>query len=240
VSAGAGRRVIVILGMHRSGTSCLTGSLERAGLQLGEVHTWNRYNRRGNRENQAIVDFNDALLAANDGAWDRPPPALHWSDAQCREARELAARIAGDGPVGFKDPRTLLTLDCWRTALPELEFVGVFRHPAAVARSLQQRSDMPTAQALALWSVYNRRLLSLQGQLGFPLIDFDAAESEYLQRLETLAGQLGLDAQAALSDPFFDDGLRTAHRDPVAIALPYRVKLLHWRLRRRSARQSCP
>ncbi|HBM84618.1 MAG TPA: sulfotransferase family protein, partial [Halieaceae bacterium] len=30
------RRVIAILGMHRSGTSCLTGSLQEAGLELGE------------------------------------------------------------------------------------------------------------------------------------------------------------------------------------------------------------
>ena len=59
------RRVIAILGMHRSGTSCLTGSLQEAGLELGEHHTWNPYNRKGNRENQDFVDLHDAILAAN-------------------------------------------------------------------------------------------------------------------------------------------------------------------------------
>ena len=34
-------RVVCILGMHRSGTSCLTGSLQQAGLFLGDCHTWN-------------------------------------------------------------------------------------------------------------------------------------------------------------------------------------------------------
>ena len=58
-------RVIAILGMHRSGTSCLTGSLQNSGLFLGECHTWNKHNERGNRENQKFVDLHDAILAAN-------------------------------------------------------------------------------------------------------------------------------------------------------------------------------
>ena len=66
-------RVICILGMHRSGTSCLTGSLQEAGLSLGDCHTWNPHNLRGNRENQAFVDLHDDILKANHGAWDAPP-----------------------------------------------------------------------------------------------------------------------------------------------------------------------
>ena len=105
------RRVIAVVGMHRSGTSCLTGSLQQIGLELGQVHTWNRYNRRGNREQQDIVDLNDEVMAANGGAWDQPPAQCHWTSEQRAKARELVSAL-GDGPVvGFKDPRTLVTLD---------------------------------------------------------------------------------------------------------------------------------
>ena len=61
-------KVICVLGMHRSGTSCLVGSLQKAGLHLGKHHTWNRYNRKGNRENQDIVDLNRAVLEFSGGS----------------------------------------------------------------------------------------------------------------------------------------------------------------------------
>ena len=45
---------VIVLGMHRSGTSLLTGSLEAAGLHLGEVNNAARYNPKGNKENESI------------------------------------------------------------------------------------------------------------------------------------------------------------------------------------------
>jgi len=48
-----GAETVAILGMHRSGTSCLAGSLQELGLYLGEVYDQNPHNPRGNRENAA-------------------------------------------------------------------------------------------------------------------------------------------------------------------------------------------
>ena len=44
------RAAVVILGMHRSGTSCLTGSLQDKGLYLGQVSQRGTFNKKGNRE----------------------------------------------------------------------------------------------------------------------------------------------------------------------------------------------
>ena len=63
---------ICVLGMHRSGTSCLTGILQNFGVELGEVFTENPHNKRGNRENSRIVFLNEALLTYNDAAWNKP------------------------------------------------------------------------------------------------------------------------------------------------------------------------
>ena len=41
---------LLILGMHRSGTSCLAGMLRDAGVFMGEVSEANAYNRKGNLE----------------------------------------------------------------------------------------------------------------------------------------------------------------------------------------------
>ncbi|MEQ8265289.1 hypothetical protein [Pseudohaliea sp.] len=229
---GAGRapqRLIAVVGMHRSGTSCLTGSLQRAGLVLGEVHEWNRYNLKGNRENQAIVDLNDAVLAASGGSWDAPPTRVHWRAAHKARAREILASLA-DAPVaGFKDPRTLLVIDGWLEVYPAMEFVGVFRHPAAVAASLANRSEMARDVAYGLWEAYNKRLLALRRGRGFPLVDFDIDAEGYRATVEQLAGELGLDATAVAEEPFFEEGLRKAHGSD---RLPLSLRWLHGRLRR--------
>ncbi len=222
-------RLIAVLGMHRSGTSCLTGSLQRAGLALGEVHEWNRYNLRGNRENQAIVDLNEDVLAASGGRWDNPPRRVHWSDEHRARAREILAALA-DAPVaGFKDPRTLLVIDGWLEVYPAMEFVGVFRHPAAVAASLANRSGMARKAAYALWQGYNRRLLGFRRGRGFPLVDFDVEAASYRATVEQLASQLGLDASEVADAPFFEEGLRRARGDH---RLPPALRWLHGRLRR--------
>jgi len=220
--------------MHRSGTSCLTGSLQQAGLQLGEVHTWNRYNHRGNRENQEFVDLNDAVLAANGGCWDAPPERCRWTDAQLKRAQELVAGLGSASIVGFKDPRTLLTLDGWREAIPELEFVGAFRAPRAVCSSLAYRSGMPMTDAVQLWLHYNQRLLRSVQKLRFPILDFDVGKQEYLEAIQRLAIRLGLDSKSANEAPFFEESLRTSQEKPAEGALPWRARVLHWRLKRLS------
>ncbi len=186
--------IVCILGMHRSGTSCLTGSLQQAGLQLGKYHSWNRYNRKGNRENQDIVDLHEALLAANNASWDAPPAKLEFSDDDVAAARALVAQYGGQGPWGFKDPRALLAMDLWQQAAPSLQYIGIFRHPRAVAESISQRSGgrISIEQGVALWHHYNRILYRSWKQHRFPLLCFDWDEEEFHQRLEPVVKMLGL------------------------------------------------
>ena len=228
---------ILILGMHRSGTSCLAGSLQQRGLHLGEVYESRPYNRKGNRENQQVMDLNDAVLAASGGAWDRPPAQLRW-DAGCETARDaIVAGLregSGGAPWGFKDPRSLLTLPFWRAAVPGARLVGTFRHPARVAASLVARDPrMDTGAALALWLAYNERLLALHAEEPFPLVHFHAEAGAYRRALDGLAAALGLLASAE-SDPFFEEELRSAPADDVA-PLPDPQRAAHEALRRAAA-----
>jgi hypothetical protein len=71
-------QAVLILGMHRSGASCLAGSLQEAGLYLGEVKTAAPHNAKGNRESRAIMALQDDLLRANGGDWDTPPEQVVW------------------------------------------------------------------------------------------------------------------------------------------------------------------
>jgi len=199
---------ILILGMHRSGTSCLAGQLEEAGVWLGEVRRASPHNAKGNRENPAIWSLNEAVLRANGAAWDRPPGnPVNWSAAQRAERDRILAQFPSGEVWGFKDPRTLFTLDGWREVLPDARLIGTLRHPLAVARSLQARSQMPLNQGLTLWTAYNRRLLDLVHSEAFPIVSFDQSAADYKADTGRLISELGLDLPSGQAG-FFDDGLR--------------------------------
>ncbi len=200
-------RVFAVLGMHRSGTSCLTGSLQRAGLLLGRHHTWNRHNPKGNRENQDVIDLHEAVLADNGGAWDDPPDSVRWSDAHLDQARALLAEHAKGANWGFKDPRALLVLDGWKQLVP-LHLVGIFRHPVSVVESLAGRGGFPRDRALDLWLAYNRRLLAEHDRAPFPVVSFDADSDEFTTAVNEVILELGL-RPVADNDQFFAEELRS-------------------------------
>ena len=220
---------MAVLGMHRSGTSCLTGSLQHAGLFLGDCHTWNKHNEKGNRENQKFVDLHDAILAANGGAWDVPPDNVVWNDDHIAWGRELLMAHAGEPNFGFKDPRGLLVIDGWKKLYPKIEFIGIYRHPNAVAKSLAKRSSKTREESLDLWYAYNS-ILYREHQLNpFPLLCFDDEEAVLDEKIFRAAGQMGLTRQ----DPqqkFYTSELR--HNDGAGTeVLPANIENLYQKLK---------
>lgn len=223
-------RVVAVLGMHRSGTSCLTGSLQEAGLFLGECHTWNKHNEKGNRENQRFVDLHDAILAASGGAWDVPPANVVWTDEHIAVAKELLAEHAGESNFGFKDPRALLVLDGWKMLYPSIEFIGIYRHPNAVAKSLEKRSNKSREESLNLWYAYNRVLYREYRKKPFPILDFDDDEAVLDEKIFRVAGEMGLTRHKG-EEKFYTADLR--HNDASGgESLPWKVRRLHKKLRK--------
>lgn len=204
------KRAVLILGMHRSGTSWLTGSLQQAGLYLAKHHSWNPHNRKGNRENPDVMALHESILAANNGAWDAPPENMRWPEQSIEIAKQLIAANAEQQRWGFKDPRTLLMLDGWQPLLDEIEYVGIFRHPYAVAESLYKRGGMPQQQALGLWKHYNTKLLEQYQQSRFPLICFDWSEHKLNNAFSVVSKHLNLAQIQQHKDDaiFFDADLR--------------------------------
>jgi len=217
--------------MHRSGTSALAASLEAAGVVLGPVSRANRFNPRGNHELPAIVGLHEQVLHDNGGSWRAPPAHVAW-DAAHRAARDrVVAGFAGSAVWGFKDPRTLFTLDGWRAACPGLRPVGVFRHPRAVAASLTARDGLTPAEGLDLWLRYNERLLDLHREQPFPLLCFDEGAGSWRISLRWLMEELDLHSTGAVTEAF-DDALR--HQRGDAGALPAAVARIDAGLRARA------
>ena len=195
--------------MHRSGTSCLAGTLEEAGVFLGEILRRSRYNAKGNREHPRIMALHNHIFRANGGSWDKPPDSADWSPAHEFKRDMIIQDFQGKSPWGFKDPRTLYTLDGWLRAVPKLTLVGVVRHPLAVAQSLQHRNKLPIEKGIQLWTLYNQRLLAYFQQFDFPILSFDLEDEALRARLLALLKTLGLPLPADRL-AFFDSNLRHA------------------------------
>ena len=225
----ADSQAVLILGMHRSGTSCLAGCLQEAGVDLGKVNEGvplSSFNPKGNRENNRITKLNDAVLAANGGTWDRPPKSVVWSRRHEVRRERLIRGFPTDRPWGFKDPRTLLTLSGWLESLPAARMVATFRHPVAVARSLRRREQFSMQKGLSLWLTYNRLLLRHHERFEFPLICFDSSVDDYRLALSRILTALRLDLPAR-GISFFEPRLRRSHPGeetalPEAITRTYR------------------
>ena len=228
VAAGARPgRVVAVLGMHRSGTSALAGSLEEHGLFLGSVSTSNPHNPKGNRESSEVRRLNEDVLLSSGGAWYAPPQEVSWTEEHRERARRVLAAHAGQEVWGFKDPRTLLTLEGWTALVPDLERVGVFRHPLLVARSLEQRDQMERDAALALWRAYNEHLLAAHRRAPFPLLCFDDEPAALAEKLGRIAEGLGLHEHPG-EETFFAPELRGTE---TAGDMPADVRSLHDELR---------
>ena len=227
------RRVLAVLGMHRSGTSCLTGSLQVGGLFLGKHHTSNEYNRKGNRENQDVVNLHEAIFKSNGTNWknasvERP---IEWQARHYDRAREILEEYASENLWGFKDPRALFLLNGWQRLVPDIELVGIFRHPLAVAQSLNSRPTLPIsiAEGLRMWLAYNRALLQQYQAKPFPLFCFDWSEEHFHDCLNHLHRQLQLNPIAS-DQRFYTDELHTQKVEG-DVALSQEVETLYLKLK---------
>jgi hypothetical protein len=216
-------RLHLVLGMHRSGTSCLTGCLERCGLHLGDVSRENAFNRKGNHELAEVIRLNDAILEANGGAWDAPPARIEATPEQRRRMREVVSGLRGAGPSGLKDPRALLVADLWCEEAGPVAAVGSFRHPGEVAASLARRQAIPRERALELWRHYNGELVRMHRTSPFPLVRFDLSDvGAYRRSILAVAFDLGLrpdvDALGRFVSPEMAEGEARAEPVPAECA----------------------
>jgi hypothetical protein len=163
--------VLVVTGMHRSGTSLLASLAVQGGIDMG---TWllpaGKGNWRGHFEDVDFIRFHDGCLERRDAGPLRPPdggvPRLE--EEELRQARALVAWRAAKPIWGWKDPRTTLFLPAWAALLPNPLYLLVYRHPVEVALSLLRRGldlevQLDVRTAIRAWTLYNRQLLAFRG-----------------------------------------------------------------------------
>lgn len=153
-------RGVMVLGVHRSGTSAVTGVIDALGLPACRAEdrfpVW-RGNPRGNYESRSLSWFDETLLRQLGGSWWAPPrPSPGWAGSPDMlglraQAADLFAAAHPAGRWVWKDPRACVLLPFWDLVLgADMPRVVVLRNPLESAASLRERDGMPRDRALAL------------------------------------------------------------------------------------------
>lgn len=196
----ATNKPIIVLGMHRTGTSLVANTLISAGLHAGleeELLAAGSDNPDGFAERIDFVELNEKLLNDLGGSWYVPPgtEALAAADYTLSSTAEVVDHLkAAVPPVTLiKDPRLSLTWRAWTDHFAGAPIVYVYRNPIAVARSLERRNAFPIEAGLALWEIYNALTLEIlrQGRNPYLALSYDsiAAGEPYTEKLKKFVSQ---------------------------------------------------
>ncbi|MCF6148434.1 MAG: sulfotransferase [Candidatus Kuenenia sp.] len=145
---------VIIIGMHRSGTTMLASLLEQLGLFIG-------VKKQENDESLFFFKLNDWLLRQANASWDNPHN-FNFINTVFKERvlRVLKQHLKGmrrieylgfekflrykdirhvDFPWGWKDPRNTFTIDVWKDIFPHPKLLHIYRNPIDVANSARKR-----------------------------------------------------------------------------------------------------
>lgn len=152
---------IIIIGMHRSGTSLIASLLEQNGCYMGDKQL------AGLTESLLMYDINKKLLEMSDASWSFPenwlhlPPKLqdilglyipellqdYWGQYVSKgntNRSSLPNHKQCSIQWGWKDPVNSLTYRQWYKIFPKAKFVHIYRHPMDVINSLFVRESRET------------------------------------------------------------------------------------------------
>jgi hypothetical protein len=225
------QRVLLVLGMHRSGTSALAGLLCQQGFEAPQnTDGGDANNPTGYWEPQRIRAFHNSLLEGAQSSWEDPLlPVLPWQPQNLMASlADLEQALADDFPAAdsqavalIKDPRQCRLLPLW-TALFEqrpyqVAVVLAVRQPEAVAASLVKRDQLPLDRALLLWLSHTLEAERATRQLPRRVLSYEQLLQDpaaAVQRCQQLAGLPITTPSAELLGEWIRPGLNHHQRSP--------------------------
>lgn len=173
---------IIVLGMHRSGTSGVTRLLNLAGAWFGPpgiATEPNEENPKGFWERRDVREVCDGLLAAGGYDWWKldgfdlgaivGPERDRWLD----RFSEILTELDDHRPWVVKEPRLCLLLPLLLPLLDAPVVVHVGREPLEVARSLERRNGFAMSAGLALWELHT--VAAFEASAGLPQVSMHYA-----------------------------------------------------------------
>lgn len=158
------KRCIVVLGMHRSGTSLFSGCLSNLGIDYGKsrAQVKDSFNEKGYFENMRLMHFNDRVLHSIGMSWKNVNYPLS-TEQILTFKNELCDILESEftGNLFFiKDPRMMILFELYQQAFFELNiypyFVDIRRDSEAVSKSLSRAQGVTVEHAKELHTIYTQ------------------------------------------------------------------------------------
>jgi hypothetical protein len=207
------KRIVIILGMHRSGTSALARTLNLLGVDLGGplLLPYPTTNERGFWEHRRVLDFDERLLATIGSSWDDVDPLPRDWHSSARllpyraELRALLGHEFAEGSlIGVKDPRISRLLPLWVGVLDQLgwepHLVLMVRHPVEVARSLAKRDGFHAVKTFRLWLAHNLEAERASRGYRRVIVTFDQLLDDWRATADRIAAGLEIDWPNEVAD----------------------------------------
>lgn len=199
-------RLIVVLGMHRSGTSAIARGLKVLGVELGDktMPPVEGNNAKGFYEDIDLNALNIEMLNTIESDWHHVA-AFDSIDAEIlrkkghflHAAELLRQKVSSATVFGFKDPRVAKLLPFWKGVIShcqlDVSYVLAVRNPLSVVKSLAKRDSIEAEQAYLMWLAHV--LTSLTGSAGAMrvLVDYDRLMQSPDHELNRMAKHLDLE-----------------------------------------------
>lgn len=159
---------LFVLGMHRSGTSAMAGSIAKLGVGVDTnlVEAVANDNPKGYWEPVDVVEINNDILAIFDMHYmDYKSFPEGWEqDSKLDDIRKrievwCRSMFSEHALIAVKDPRICRTLPLWNQVLKKIDceakYIHMVRHPMDVISSLQVRDEKFSAsEGLLVWAVH--------------------------------------------------------------------------------------
>lgn len=218
------RKLIVVLGMHRGGTSAITRGLQAVGATFGDnLLDPHKDNPKGYWEDRDIFNLDIEMLQAVKQDWSHIAPLephqvelLHRQGYFLRAVELLRAKTSNIPVFAFKDPRVTKLMPFWKEVFSHCQFntryLLVVRHPLSVVNSLLKRNNFRIERSYFLWlSQMLSGLANTNGQKRI-LVDYDRLLFDPAKEVTRIARSFDLEVdQAELENfavNFLDQGLR--------------------------------
>ena len=233
--------IVIVLGMHRSGTSTLSGVLHMNKVTMGTYQTfWPRplnQNPKGFYENYDFRNINDQMLKLSGydvKSYKTDIPSVQANDKIYSKMRNLVQNCNFQfGDWGWKDPRTCLTVKYWFDIIRELglsdevKIVFVVRKASSVARSLKKRNQLALNEGLELWRSYTDRALDFCNESQIPIhyCSFEALLDDPVSVCDALFSFLNRPWNTSIVDQFVDKSISSSQIGEDVILPRHIVKL---------------
>lgn len=192
------KQLILVLGMHRSGTSALTGLLNILNINLGSKLIGQAVeNQKGFFENEHFLNFNKKLLRVNSSKWDNVSKSLYISTKEKKELKLLIeTEFLNFKILAIKDPRLSILYPFYIEIARELNYeihcIIVVRNVKEIVESLKHRNKFTEEKCYKLISEYYYSLLNAPEHS--ITIKFDDIIDAPLQVCEKLISKFSLNA----------------------------------------------